>query len=190
MLPVILIILGYLFGSISSAIILSHALGLPDPRTEGSGNPGATNMMRTGGKKAAALTLFGDLLKGVIPVLITKGLGASLDTQLLVAMAAFLGHLYPIFFHFKGGKGVATALGVLVALDWRIFAAFVLIWLAMFGLKRISSLSALTATALMPLYIWLITHSMTFVIFGTALAALIFWRHQKNIAQLLAGTEK
>lgn len=190
MLPVILIILGYLFGSISSAIILSHILGLPDPRTEGSGNPGATNMMRTGGKKAAALTLLGDLMKGVIPVVVAKFLGASLDVQLLVAMAAFLGHLYPVFFHFQGGKGVATALGVLLALDWRVCLAFVTTWLVVFGLKRISSLSALTATALTPLYIWLLTHSMTFVIFGIALGILIFWRHQKNIAQLLAGTER
>lgn len=189
MLTATLCLVGYLFGSISSAIILSHALGLPDPRTQGSGNPGATNMMRTGGKKAAALTLIGDLLKGLIPVLIAKGLGASLDTQLLVAQAALLGHLFPVFFHFKGGKGVATALGVLIALDWRIGLACIATWLAMFALKRISSLSALTAIAITPAYIWLLTHSMTFVAFGIALAVLIFWRHQSNIANLLAGTE-
>lgn len=184
----ILCLVGYLFGSISSAIILSRAMGLPDPRTEGSGNPGATNMMRTGGKKAAALTLVGDLLKGLVPVLIAKGLGASLDTQLLVALAALLGHLFPVFFNFKGGKGVATALGVLIALDWRVGVACIATWLAIYALKKISSLAALTAIAVTPAYIWVLTHSMTFVIFGIALAALVFWRHKTNIAQLLAGT--
>ncbi len=184
-----LTLLGYLFGSLSSAIILSRAMGLPDPRTQGSGNPGATNMMRTGGKKAAALTLLGDLLKGLVPVLIAKGLGASLDTQLLVAIAAFLGHLYPVFFRFQGGKGVATALGVLLALNWQIGLAWLATWLAIFAWKKISSLSALTATALTPLYIWLPSHSLSFLLFGVVLVILIYWRHRNNIAQLLAGTE-
>lgn len=189
MLTAILCLVGYLFGSVSSAIILSRALGLPDPRTQGSGNPGATNMMRTGGKKAAALTLFGDLLKGLIPVLIAKGLGADLDTQLLVALCALLGHLFPVFFRFQGGKGVATALGVLIALDWRIGVACIATWLAMYALKKISSLSALTAIAITPAYIWILTGSVTFVIFGIVLAILVFWRHKNNIAQLLNGTE-
>ncbi len=185
-----LILLGYLLGSLSSAIIVSRLMGLPDPRTQGSGNPGATNVMRTGGKKAAAITLLGDLLKGLLPVLLAKVLGASLAIQLLVAMAAFLGHLYPVFFGFTGGKGVATAAGVLLALDWRVGLAALLTWLLMFKLKKISSLSALTATALTPLYIWLITGSGIFVSFGIVLAVLVFWRHRSNIRKLLDGTER
>ncbi|HFD86742.1 MAG TPA: glycerol-3-phosphate 1-O-acyltransferase [Gammaproteobacteria bacterium] len=181
--------MGYLLGSLSSAIIVSRLMGLPDPRTQGSGNPGATNVMRTGGKKAAAITLLGDLLKGLIPVLIAKSMGASLEIQLLVAMAAFLGHLYPVFFGFAGGKGVATAAGVLLALDWRIGTAALGTWLLVFALKKISSLSALTATALTPVYIWLITGSGAFTLFGIVLAALVFWRHRSNIQNLLAGTE-
>ncbi len=114
----LLIAAGYLLGSLSSAIIICRLLGLPDPRGQGSGNPGATNVLRIGGKKAAAATLIGDMLKGLIPVLIAKLLGASLAIQALVAIAAFLGHLYPLFFGFKGGKGVATALGVLLGIHW------------------------------------------------------------------------
>jgi len=184
-----LILMGYLLGSLSSAIIVSRLMGLPDPRTQGSGNPGATNVMRTGGKKAAAITLLGDLLKGLIPVLIAWMLGASLEIQLLVALAAFLGHLYPVFFGFAGGKGVATAAGVLLALDWRVGLAALATWLLMFKLKKISSLSALTATAMTPIYIWLITGSATFVLFGAILAVLVFWRHRSNIQKLLDGTE-
>ncbi len=190
MLAFALITLGYLFGSLSSAIILSRALNLPDPRTEGSGNPGATNMMRTGGKKAAALTLAGDLLKGLVPVLIAKGLGADLDVQLLVALAALLGHLHPVFFRFQGGKGVATALGILLALNWLVGLAWLATWVAIFAWRRISSLAALTATALIPLYVWLLTGSLSFVIFGMTVTALIYWRHRSNIEQLLAGTER
>jgi glycerol-3-phosphate acyltransferase PlsY len=184
-----LIVAGYLLGSLSSAIIVSHLMGLPDPRTQGSGNPGATNVLRTGGKKAAAITLLGDLLKGLIPVLIAKWMGASLEVQLLVAGAAFLGHLYPVFFRFAGGKGVATAAGILMGLDWRIGLAALGTWLLIFKLKKISSLSALTATALTPLYIWLITGSGSFTLFGILLAALVFWRHRSNIRKLLDGTE-
>lgn len=184
-----LILMGYLLGSLSSAIIVSRLMGLPDPRTQGSGNPGATNVYRTGGKKAAALTLLGDLLKGVIPVLIAKALGATLEIQLLVALAAFLGHLYPVFFGFAGGKGVATAAGVLLALDWRVGIAALGTWFLVFHLKRISSLSALTATLLTPLYIWLITGERSFVMFGITLAVLVFWRHRSNIRKLIEGTE-
>lgn len=186
---IILIIAAYLLGSLSSAILVCRAMGYPDPRTIGSGNPGATNVMRQGGKKAAIITLIGDLLKGLIPVIIAKLLGASLSVQLLVAMAAFLGHLYPIFFAFKGGKGVATAIGVLIGLNWLVALAAAAIWLVIFGIKRISSLSALTTTALSPVYVWLITHSVEFLTFSVVLAALIFWRHRSNIRNLMAGTE-
>lgn len=189
MLNVILISLGYLLGSLSSAIITSRVMGLPDPRREGSGNPGATNMLRTAGKKAAVITLIGDLIKGVVPVLLAKALGLSFTVQLLVALAAFLGHLYPVFFGFKGGKGVATALGVLLALDWRIGLLCLATWLGAFALKRISSLAALSAAVLAPVYITLVTHSAHFTVFGIVLAALILWRHRTNIQRLLTGEE-
>ncbi len=189
MLNVILISLGYLLGSLSSAIITSRVMGLPDPRSEGSGNPGATNMLRTAGKKAAVITLIGDLIKGVVPVLLAQALGLSFTVQLLVALAAFLGHLYPVFFGFKGGKGVATALGVLLALDWRIGLLCLATWLAVFALKRISSLAALSAAVLAPVYITLVTHSAHFTVFGIVLAVLILWRHRTNIRRLLTGEE-
>ena len=186
---IILIIGAYLLGSLSSAIIVCRVMGYPDPRTIGSGNPGATNVMRQGGKTAAVITLLGDLLKGLIPVLIAKAFEVSLTVQLLVAMAAFLGHLYPVFFTFKGGKGVATAVGVLLGLNLLVALTAIAVWLAMFAIKRISSLSALTTTALSPLYVWLITHSKEFLVFSIVLAALIFWRHRSNIQKLIAGTE-
>ena len=186
---IILIISAYLLGSVSSAIIVCRVMGYPDPRTIGSGNPGATNVMRQGGKTAAVITLLGDVLKGLIPVLIAKFFGASLAVQLLVAMAAFIGHLYPVFFSFKGGKGVATAVGVLLGLNLLVALAAISVWLAMFAIKRISSLSALTTTALSPLYVWLITHSKEFLLFSILMAVLIFWRHRSNIQKLIAGTE-
>lgn len=173
----------------SSAIIVARLMGLPDPRTQGSGNPGATNMMRLGGKKVAAVTLAGDLLKGLIPVVVVKLLGAPLEIQLLVALAAFVGHLFPIFFGFKGGKGVATAAGVLLGLNPMIAGASLLTWLVIFKLKGISSLSALAATALTPVYIFFISGDRAFVAFGIALAMLIIWRHQSNIRNLFTGEE-
>ncbi|HID81432.1 MAG TPA: glycerol-3-phosphate 1-O-acyltransferase [Chromatiales bacterium] len=186
---ILLIVSAYLIGSVSSAIIVCRLMGKPDPRTIGSRNPGATNVMRQAGKKAAIITLLGDVLKGVIPVLIAKILGASLTIQLLVAMAAFLGHLYPVYFGLKGGKGVATAMGVLLGLNWLVALTALAIWLLVYAIKRISSLSALTTTALAPIYIWLITHSKEFVFFGLLLTALIYWRHRSNIRNLVAGTE-
>lgn len=186
---ILLIVAAYLIGSVSSAILVCKLMGKPDPRTIGSRNPGATNVMRQAGKKAAIITLLGDLLKGLIPVLLAKILGASLTIQLIVAMAAFLGHLYPLYFGFKGGKGVATAMGVLLGLNWLVALAALTVWLLTYAIKRISSLSALTTTALTPIYIWLITHSREFLVFGIVLAALIFWRHRSNIQKLIAGTE-
>ncbi|HHJ20377.1 MAG TPA: glycerol-3-phosphate 1-O-acyltransferase [Gammaproteobacteria bacterium] len=184
-----MITLAYLMGSLSSAIIVCRLLGLPDPRGEGSGNPGATNVLRLGGKKAAIITLVGDFLKGLIPVLIAASLGISEDIQLLVAIAAFLGHLYPVFFSFKGGKGIATTAGVLFGLDWRIGLAALLTWIAIYKWQKISSLAGLSSAAATPLLILLITGSATFTCFGLALTALVFWRHRSNIAKLRAGTE-
>lgn len=181
--------MAYLFGSISAAIIVCKVMGLPDPRTQGSNNPGATNVLRIGGKKAAAVTLFGDMLKGFLPVLIAVLLNSDELTLALVAMAAFLGHLYPIFFGFKGGKGVATAIGVILGLSWPVALAMILTWLLVaYGLK-ISSMSALVAAALAPFYFWWLTGSDVFIIMSVLLSTLLIWRHRSNIRRLLDGTE-
>lgn len=186
----VLIVIAYLFGSISAAIIVCKVMALPDPRTQGSNNPGATNVLRIGGKKAAAITLFGDMLKGFLPVLLAVLLGSTELTLALTAIAAFLGHLYPVFFGFKGGKGVATAFGVILALNWLVALLMILTWLLIaYGLK-ISSIAALVASALAPFYFWWLSDSTIFVIMSLFLSALLFWRHRSNIQRLLAGTEK
>ena len=184
-----LVVIAYLFGSVSSAIIICRAMGLPDPRTEGSNNPGATNVLRIGGKKAAALTLAGDLLKGLIPVLVGHAFGVDWLVLGLIGLAAFLGHLYPLFFGFKGGKGVATAIGVLVATHWMLGLAFVATWLIMAKVFKISSLAALVATALSPIYSWYIVASTELTLCISVMAILIFWRHRTNIQGLLSGQE-
>ncbi len=149
----ILVLVAYLLGSLSSAIIVCRLAGLPDPRSDGSGNPGATNVLRLGGKKPAIVTLAGDMLKGLLPVLLGHALGLAPVLLALVGLAAFLGHLYPVFFRFQGGKGVATALGVLLGLDWVVGLATVATWLAVAFLTRYSSLSALIATGLAPVWV-------------------------------------
>jgi acyl phosphate:glycerol-3-phosphate acyltransferase len=183
----------YLLGSISFAVIVSRLFGLPDPRSYGSNNPGATNVLRTGNKLAAALTLLGDALKGWLAVAIVAkaapvlGLG---DVNIAIAaLFVFLGHLFPAFYQFKGGKGVATALGVLLALDWRVGSAAAMLWLLLFALTRTSSLAALGATAATPLvaYYFRDADLRTGVIF--LLALLVIWRHKNNIARLLSGRE-
>jgi len=189
---ILLIAAGYLFGSISTAIIVCKLMRLPDPRTEGSRNPGATNVARLGGKKAAALTLAGDLLKGLLPVLIAKALHAEPAILAATALAAFLGHLYPVFFGFQGGKGVATALGVIYGLYWPVGLLTTGIWLAMAMVFRYSSLAALTAILLMPAcFLWLLpeTQKTPIVIAMVVLTVLLFWRHRSNIANLLSGKE-
>lgn len=185
-----LVLVAYLLGSLSTAIILCRVMGLPDPRTQGSGNPGATNVLRFGGKKLAALTLLGDMLKGLIPVLAARLLTADQTVLALVAMAAFLGHLYPVFFGFRGGKGVATALGVLLGLSWQVGVAVLATWLVMVLLFRISSLSALLAALLSPLYAWWLTNSLVYIEMMAAMAILLLWRHRANIERLLTGQEK
>ncbi|MEA3302293.1 MAG: glycerol-3-phosphate 1-O-acyltransferase PlsY [Pseudomonadota bacterium] len=185
----VLIIAAYLLGSISSAIIVCRLMGLPDPRTLGSNNPGATNVLRIGGKKAAAITLFGDGLKGFIPVFIGLKLGVSPLVLGLTGLAAFLGHLYPLFFGFKGGKGVATVLGVQFGFSWMIGAAVAGIWLFIaFGLK-ISSLAALVAMALAPLVVWFFWPDPALVAIQTIISIILFWRHRTNIRDLLSGKE-
>lgn len=184
-----LIVGAYLFGSISTAIIVCNLMGLPDPRSQGSGNPGATNVLRVGGKKPAAITLAGDSLKGLIPVLLARSLDAPDLTLALTGLAAFLGHLYPVFFGFKGGKGVATLFGVLFGLHWAVGAATVGSWLFVARVLKISSLSALVASLLAPLYIWLITPSREFVMVTALMTVLLYWRHRSNIRRLLSGEE-
>ena len=185
----LLILAGYLFGSISTAIIVCKLMGLPDPRTGGSGNPGATNVARLGGKKAAALTLVGDMLKGLIPVLIAHALHASPVILAGTALAAFLGHLYPVFFGFRGGKGVATALGVIYGLDWRVGLLTTAIWLGMALLFRYSSLAALVAILLAPLgFLWLWPQPAVIAAM-VIMTVLLYWRHRSNISNLLNGKE-
>ncbi|MGD8672574.1 MAG: glycerol-3-phosphate 1-O-acyltransferase PlsY [Thiogranum sp.] len=188
-LALILIAFAYLAGSVSSAIIVCRLLGLPDPRGEGSGNPGATNVLRIGGKKAAAITLIGDMLKGIIPVLLAKLLGATLAVQAMVAVAAFLGHLYPVFFGFRGGKGVATTIGVLLGLHWQVGLLTVATWLVIAKVFRISSLAALLSILVTPVYIWWLIPEPSLLAAMLFMAALLFWRHRSNIRNLFQGTE-
>jgi glycerol-3-phosphate acyltransferase PlsY len=182
-------LIAYLFGSLSSAIIVCRIMQLPDPRTQGSRNPGATNVLRIGGKKAAIITLFGDMLKGFIPVLLAKWYGLDALGLSLVTAAAFLGHLFPIFFRFEGGKGVATALGCMLALSWPVGACWIATWFVMTILFRYSSLSSLTASLLAPFYIWYFTDNIFYVITIAFMSVLLIYRHRSNIAKLLAGKE-
>ncbi len=188
-LPIAAIVLAYLIGSLSSAIILCKLAGLPDPRSEGSGNPGATNVLRIGGKKLAATVLFIDVVKGVLPVTIVSLAGFDLVWVTATAFAVFLGHLYPVFFQFKGGKGVATALGGFLALSPLLGGAILLSWLLVFIISRISSLSAIIAASLAPLYsMWLINSlEARWIIF--VMTTMLLIRHKSNIKRLLSGEE-
>jgi glycerol-3-phosphate acyltransferase PlsY len=184
-----LIIAAYLLGSISSAVIVCRLMGLPDPRTQGSNNPGATNVLRIGGKKAAALTLFGDSVKGLLPVLVGHLLGRDDLALALIGVAAFIGHLYPVFFGFQGGKGVATALGVQFGWSWMIGGAVAATWLFMAKVANISSLAALISMALAPVFVWLLWPSPALLAAQVLITLLLYWRHRSNIANLLDGRE-
>ena len=185
----ILIVLAYLLGSLSGAIVICQMMALPDPRTQGSKNPGATNVLRYHGKKMALLTLIIDILKGAIAVLISRLLSDSPMIWGGAALAAFLGHLYPIFFRFRGGKGVATAFGVLVALTWQVGLLALFTWLGMAILFRYSSLSALTTAVLTPIYMYGITQDGYNTVLAVILSTLLIWRHRSNIHHLLTGQE-
>ena len=185
----LLVLVAYLLGSVSSAIVVCRLAGLPDPRSGGSGNPGATNVLRLGGKKLAAVTLAGDLLKGLLPVLAGHALDLAPALLVAVGLAAFLGHLFPLFFRFQGGKGVATALGVLLGLDWVVGLATVATWIAVAFATRYSSLSALVATALAPAWVGWRLGGVEPALACAAMTALLFWRHAGNIRRLVAGTE-
>ncbi len=190
MIDITLIVAAYLLGSISSAIIVCRLMRLPDPRTQGSNNPGATNVLRIGGKKPAAITLVGDCLKGFIPVVAAHLMGVEANILAAISMAAFLGHLYPVFFRFEGGKGVATALGVQFGLSWMIGGGVATIWLFMTYVIKISSLSALVSMALAPLIVWLVTASTSLTTMSVIMTLLLFWRHRSNIQKLITGDEE
>ncbi len=187
-------IVAYFLGSVSFAVIVSRLFGLPDPRTYGSNNPGATNVLRSGNKLAAALTLLGDALKGWLAVALALRaapvLGLGEAHIALAALLVFVGHLFPAFYQFKGGKGVATALGVLLALDWRVGLAAAALWLIVFALTRTSSLAALIATAATP-FVALYFHGPGLISAVILLIALlVMWRHKENIIRLISGREK
>lgn len=188
---VVQIVAAYLLGSIAFGILVSRLFGLPDPRTVGSGNPGATNVLRSGKKSAAALTLIGDAFKGWFPVwLVMQPDGGVLWVTSAVAIAVFIGHLYPVFYRFKGGKGVATALGVILALSAPLALAVLLTWILVFALSKYSSLAALTAALMAPVYGWFLLQPYPDFEWVIAFIALmLIWRHRSNIAKLLAGTE-
>ncbi|MFM1835154.1 MAG: hypothetical protein RJB52_1363 [Pseudomonadota bacterium] len=190
-----LIPLAYLLGSVSFAVVVSKAMGLPDPYTHGSKNPGATNVLRTGNKVAAALTLFGDAAKGWVAVTIARavlGDPISSDNNLmlgLVAIAVFLGHLYPIFYRFKGGKGVATAAGILFAISWVLGLATLGTWLIVAFFMRYSSLAALSAAAFAPLYFTFLFGLQPMGLAILVMSLLLIYRHRSNIRNLMNGTE-
>ncbi len=189
LIPLLLITVGYLTGSIASAIVVARLSGIADPRQHGSGNPGATNVLRLGGKRLAAVTLVGDLIKGLLPVLLARLLGAEPVVLALVGLAAFLGHIYPVWFGFRGGKGVATALGVLLGLHWPTALVALLTWIAMAALFRISSLAAVTAAAVTPVALFLLKADTATSIAGAAMAILLLLRHRSNIQRLIRGEE-
>jgi glycerol-3-phosphate acyltransferase PlsY len=190
-----LVVGAYLLGSVSSAILVCRVMGLPDPRSQGSNNPGATNVLRIGGKKAAAITLLGDMLKGLVPMLAAHLLDMGPAVLAATGLTAFLGHLYPLYFGFQGGKGVATALGVQLGLYWPIGLSVAAIWLFVAKVLKISSLSALVCMALAPLLVWIFwPHGqgeglMLVVGMQVTITLILFWRHRTNIRNLLSGTE-
>jgi glycerol-3-phosphate acyltransferase PlsY len=191
----LLVVGAYLLGSVSSAILVCRLMGLPDPRSQGSNNPGATNVLRIGSKKAAAITLLGDMLKGLVPMLVAHLLDMGPAVLAATGLAAFLGHLYPLYFGFQGGKGVATALGVQLGLYWPIGLSVAGIWLFVAKVLKISSLSALVCMALAPLLVWIFwSHhqgeGLTLVVgMQVTITLILFWRHRSNIRNLLSGTE-
>lgn len=189
-----LVVAAYLLGSVSFAVVVSKAYGLPDPHEYGSGNPGATNVLRTGNRKAALLTLLGDGLKGYVAVIAAIRLapivGAADWVVPVVAVAVFVGHCWPVFHGFRGGKGVATGAGIVFALHWPLGLALTVVWLVMaFGFK-ISSLAALTAAVLMPLGMFYIAGNALVAWAMVPIAILLVWRHKANIRQLMSGKER
>ena len=186
---ILLIFSAYLLGSISAAFIVCKTLGLSDPRTGGSGNPGTTNVMRLYGKKAAFLTLVGDICKGIIPVLLAKVIVNSEFIIAICGLAAFLGHIFPIYFKFEGGKGVATLIGILFATHWLLGVSYIITWILTALIFRYSSLAALIAALPIPIYSYFIEHNNQYTISFAVIAIILFWRHKLNIYNLLNGKE-
>lgn len=182
-----MILFAYLCGSASGAILLCKLCGFPDPRTQGSGNPGATNMLRVGGKLAAVAVLIFDILKGMLPVWLAYALHVSPFALGLVAIAACLGHIYPLFFHFRGGKGVATALGAIAPIGWDLSGLMIGTWLLTVLLSGYSSLGAIVSALIAPFYVWWFKPQFTFPV--SMLSCLILLRHHDNIQRLWRGME-
>ena len=196
--PFLAVLAAYLLGSLAFAVIVSRVMGLSDPRTFGSKNPGATNVLRSGSKPAAVVTLLLDALKGLVPVLLVRihggKYGLEEGTVAMVALAAFLGHLYPVFFRFQGGKGVATFIGAVFGIHWILGIATGVTWIIIAFFFRYSSLASLVAAVFAPVYYllgdrmqWYAERPIAFALF--AMAALLWWRHRENLKRLMAGTE-
>ncbi len=186
---ILMVVGAYLLGSINSAIIVSKAFSLPDPRELGSGNPGATNVLRTGNKMAAAITLAGDLLKGLLPVIAVDLLTANSILIAATGVAALLGHMYPLYYQFKGGKGVATTLGVLLGFNSLLGIFWIVLWLLTALITRYSSLSALVATLLVLIISWFWANNIWLSASMLVITIFVFWRHRTNIKNLLNGSE-
>jgi acyl phosphate:glycerol-3-phosphate acyltransferase len=186
---IVLPALGYLCGSLASAVIVCRAMKLPDPRKQGSGNPGATNVLRFGGKLAAGLTLAGDVLKGVVPVLLAHLVSGSPATVASTAVAAVLGHMYPVFFQFKGGKGVATAFGAVAAMVYPVALFMGAVWVLTAMATRYASLASMAAAVAAPLFALIFIQQLAFVVALAIIAALLVYRHKDNIQRLRNGTE-
>jgi len=180
---------GYLFGSISTAIMTCKLMGLPDPRSVGSRNPGATNVLRHGGKKAAIITLLGDMLKGLVPVAAVTVLNPAPAAIAVAGLGAFLGHIYPVYYRFKGGKGVATYFGVLVGFNWMAGLAAMLIWLLTAAVTRLSSLSALVSALLAPFVLWQLSRLPELSVTLAMMSLLLYWRHRSNIRNIIEQKE-
>jgi len=180
---------GYLVGSVSTAIITCKLMGLEDPRSVGSNNPGATNVLRHGGKKAAIITLIGDMLKGLVPVIAVTMVEPAAGAIALTGLGAFLGHVFPVYYGFKGGKGVATYYGVLLGFSWMAGIAALLIWLLTASVSKISSLSALVSALSAPFVLWYSSHSLELTVILGLMTALLFWRHRSNVSNIIAGKE-
>lgn len=193
MASVIFVIVAYLIGSISFAVVVSWIFGLPDPHTYGSGNPGATNVLRTGKKAAAALTLIGDAAKGAFALWLARSLsvesGVGEATLAAVGLAVFLGHLFPVYFRFKGGKGVSTAAGILLALDLRVAGVTLLAWLVTVVALRYSSLASIVGAVVAPIATFYFLGWGAFTWMVTIMTALLLWRHRANIERLMNGSE-
>ena len=193
MASIIFIVVAYLIGSISFAVVVSGFFGLPDPHSYGSGNPGATNVLRTGKKAAAALTLIGDAAKGALALWLARSFSAEFGigqtTLAAVGLAVFLGHLFPLYFRFKGGKGVSTAVGILLALDLRVAGVTLLAWLVTVVAMRYSSLASIVGAAVAPIATFYFLGWGPFTLMVTIMTALLLWRHRANIGRLMNGSE-